>query len=135
MLSEKIFYMDTISYQLYIPYKEVFDCPYSEIIMVYLVGCYARLCKDADKSLYTPYDYLQIDMSNFYALSQHALFNEFPIVVKGDSIFPVDNEKNYQCWIDNGFYFPVMVKGCGKPKKAKDILFRHAGLEGTKFEF
>lgn len=32
-------------------------------------------------------------------------------------------------------FFPVMVKGHGKPQKAKDIPYWRAGLEGVKFEF
>ncbi len=131
---EGIYYMDTISFQLYIPYEEV-HCQYSDIIVVSVGNHHARLRKDIDISYYSPYKYFKIDMSNFFPSCEYALFNEFPLVVKGDSIFPVDNEKNYQCWIDNGFFFPVMVKGHGKPKKAKDIPYWRAGLEGVKFEF
>ena len=74
-------------------------------------------------------------MSNLYFSCQYALFNEFPLVVKGDSIIPVDNEKNYQCWIDNGFFFPIMKKSYDKPWEAKDLPYQRIGLEGIKFEF
>ena len=40
---------------------------------------------------------------------------------KPPSNFPVDNEKNYQCWIDNGFFFPIMTKGHDDPGEARDI--------------
>ena len=134
LLHEGIYYMDSISFQILIPYKKVY-CQYSDIIVVSHGNYHARLCKDIDTSCYPSYDYLKIDMSNRYSSCLYALFNDFPLVVKGDSIFPVDNEKNHQCWIDNGFFFPVMIKGHDKPWEAKDISYRSVGLEGTKFEY
>lgn len=134
LLHEGIYYMDSISLQILIPYKKVY-CQYSDIIVVSHGNYHARLCKDIDTSYYPSYDYLKIDMSNRYSSCLYALFNEFPLVVKGDSIFPVDNEKNYQCWIDNGFFFPIMTIGRDKPWEAKDIPYRSVGLEGTKFEY
>lgn len=128
-----IYYMDTVSLQILIP-AHIY-CRYSDIIVVHHRAIFSRLCKVIDTSYYPSYNYLRIDMSNMYPLCYHALFNEFPLVIKGDSIFPVDNEKNHQCWIDNGFFFPIMVKGQGKPWEAKDIVWWRAGLEGTKFEY
>ena len=128
-----IYYMDTASRQILIPahiYRR-----YSDIIVVHHRAFFSRLCKDIDESSYPAYNYLKIDMSNLYPTCYHALFNEFPLVIKGDSILPVDNGKNYQCWIDNGFFFPKMVKGHGKPWEAKDIVWWRAGLEGSKFEY
>lgn len=132
LMHEGIYYMDPDSLQLYIPYD---DCQYANIIIVNHIDYYARLCKDMDTSVYPSYDYLKIDLTNRYSLCQKALFNEFPLMIKGDSIFPVDNEKNYQCWIDNGFFFPIMIKGHDKPWEARDIPYRRVGLEGTKFEY
>ena len=134
LMHEGIYYMDSISLQIYIPYKEVY-CHYSDIIVVSHKNYFVRLCKDIDSSYYPHYDYLKIDMSNRYSLCHYALFNDFPLLVKGDSIFPIDNEKNYQCWIDNGFFFPIMIKGHDKPWEAKDIPYRSVGIEGIKFEF
>lgn len=131
---EEVYYMDSVSLQILIPYKS-FHCQYSDIIVVSHNNYFVRLCKDIDSSFFPPYDYLKIDMSNRYSLCQYALFNEFPLLVKGDSIFPLDNEKNYQCWIDNGFFFPVMIKGHDKPWEAKDIPYWSVGMEGVKFEF
>lgn len=130
---EEIFYMDSTSLQILIPYRDY--AQFSDIVIVSHKYYSARLYKDIDRSWPPKYDYLKIDMSNRYSLCHYALFNEFPLVVKGDSIFPVDNEKNYQCWIDNGFFFPIMTIGRGKPKKAKGIAYWCAGLEGTKFEY
>lgn len=131
---EEVYYMDSVSLQILIPYKSV-HCQYSDILVVSHENYFVRLCKDIDSSYYPRYDYLKIDMSNMYSLCHYALFNEFPLVIKGDSIFPVDNEKNYQCWIDNGFFFPIMTKGHDKPWKAKDIPYWMVGIEGIKFEF
>ena len=134
LLHEGIYYMDSISLQIFIPYKEVY-CRYSDIIVVSHKNYFVRLCKDIDSSYYPRYDYLKIDMSNRYSSCHYAMFNEFPLLVKGDSIFPLDNEKNYQCWIDNGFFFPIMIKGHDKPWEAKDIPYWSVGMEGVKFEF
>lgn len=134
LLHEGIYYMDSISLQILIPYKKVY-CQYSDIIVVSHGNYFVRFCKDIDSSYYPSYDYLKIDLSNRYSSCLYALFNEFPLLVKGDSIYPVDNEKNYQCWIDNGFFFPIMTKGHDKPCEAKDIPYWRAGIEGVKFEF
>lgn len=132
LLHEEIYYMDSASLQLYIPYD---DCQYANIIIVKHGYYYARLWKEIDTAIYPSYDYLKIDLSNRYSACLKVLFNDFPLLIKGDSIFPVDNEKNYQCWIDNGFFFPIMIKDYDKPWKAKDIPYYRIGLEGTKFEF
>lgn len=133
--SVEIYYMDPESCQVYIPYKESVDSRYSDIIAVYTRHQFGRLYKDRDWSYYPKYDYLKIDLSNFSRLSHYALFHEFPLIVKGDSIFPVDKLKNYQCWIDNGFFFPIMTIGRGEPWKVEGIRYQTVGLEGTKFEF
>lgn len=36
------------------------------------------------------------------------ILDSFPIIVKSNKVIPIDNEKNFQCWVDNGFYFPKM---------------------------
>lgn len=134
LFQEEIYYMDSVSLQILIPYEK-FHCRYSDIILVSYKNYFVRLCKDIDSSYYPIYDYLKIDMSNMYSSCHYALFNEFPLLMKGDSIYPIDNEKNYQCWIDNGFLFPIMTKGHDKPWDAQDIPYWRAGLEGTKFEY
>ncbi len=132
LLHEGIYYMDSVSLLLYIPYE---DCQYSNFIIVEHGSYYVRLCKEIDTFYYSSYDYIKIDMGNRYSMCHYAMFNEFPLVIRGDSIFPVDNEKNYQCWIDNGFFFPIMAKCHDKPWEAKDIPYSKIGLEGIKFEF
>ena len=134
----EIYYMDPDSYQLYIPYKESVYCRYADIIAVSVENYHARLCKNREYSwaFYPSYDYIKLDLSKIHSLSRYALFNEFPLVVKGDSIIPVDKFKNYQCWIDNGFFFPIMTIGRGEPWKVKSgINYQTVGMEGTKFEF
>ena len=136
LLHEGIFYMDSISRQIYIPYKEGY-CRYADIIIVNYNSHYVRLCKDIDTSYsgLDSKDYLKIDLSNIYSTCHTALFNNFPLVIKGDSIIPIDSEKNYQCWVDNGFFFPIMTKSSDEPWKANDITYWRVGLEGTKFEY
>lgn len=36
--------------------------------------------------------------------------NDFPLIIKGNKIFPAFETDNEQCWAENGFYFPVMKK-------------------------
>lgn len=134
LMHEGIYYMDSISLQIYIPYKEVY-CSYSDIIVVSHHNYHTRLYKEIDTSYYPIYDYLEIDLSNRYSSCLYALFNDFPLLMAGDSIYPIDNEKNYQCWIDNGFFFPIMIKKHDEPWEAKDIPYRNIGIEGVKFEF
>lgn len=50
-----------------------------------------------------------IDMSGSFSI--HDLcFKDFPMRIKGKRLVPADSLKNFQCWIDNGFYFPTMKK-------------------------
>lgn len=56
-------------------------------------------------------------------------FDNFPLLIKGNKLVPIDKEKNEQCWIENGFYFPKMKKS----KKKKDyntFAYWSKGLRG-----
>ena len=54
-----------------------------------------------------------IDISGSF--TNHGLFLEnFPLRVDGKKLIPVDSLKNFQCWIDNGFYFPQMQENTEK---------------------
>jgi hypothetical protein len=63
------------------------------------------------------------------------IFNEFPLLVKGNKLIPIDKEKQMQCWLDNGFFFPKM-KMSKKTKKYKIINGHYIGLRNlpTKME-
>ena len=48
------------------------------------------------------------------------VFNDFPLLVKNNKLIPLDKQKQKACWIDNGFYFPVMK--LSKKKKFHDCI-------------
>lgn len=56
-------------------------------------------------------------------------FEKFPLVIKGNKLLPKDKEKNEQCWIDNGFHFPVMRES-KKEKEYETIARWSLGLRG-----
>lgn len=55
--------------------------------------------------------------------------DEFPLIIKGNKLIPINKEKNEQCWVDNGFYFPIMRKS-KKEKEFKTIARWSIGLQG-----
>lgn len=55
--------------------------------------------------------------------------DNFPLFIKGNKLMPIDKEKNKQCWIDNGFYFPTM-KRSSKAKSFNTIPRWSLGLNG-----
>lgn len=65
-------------------------------------------------------DYVPI--SNLY-------FDDFPLLLKRNKLIPLDKTKNETCWIENGFYFPVMKKS-KKVKKYRAITYWSKGLRG-----
>lgn len=72
---------------------------------------------------------VSIDVSGAYA--NHGLFLEdFPLLIDGDCLCPIDAEKNFQCWIDNGFYFPVMQKKLEKRYFRYPTAEWNIGLQG-----
>jgi hypothetical protein len=56
-------------------------------------------------------------------------FNNFPLLMKGNKLIPIDKDENEKCWINNGFYFPVMTKS-KKEKEIKTIPRWTIGLQG-----
>jgi len=63
------------------------------------------------------------------------IFNDFPLLIKGNRLIPIDKEKQMQCWFDNGFFFPKM-KMSKKNKKYHVINGHYIGLRNlpTKME-
>lgn len=41
---------------------------------------------------------------------QELFFDNFPLLIRDNKIIPIDKEKNFKSWVENGFYFPVMKK-------------------------
>ncbi len=61
------------------------------------------------------------------------IFNEFPLLVKGNKLVPIDKEKQAQCWLDNGFLFPKMTIS-DKCKKYNVINANYIGLRNLSTE-
>lgn len=40
----------------------------------------------------------------------HLVFDDFPLLIKGNKLVPISKNKCFQCWIENGFVFPKMKK-------------------------
>jgi hypothetical protein len=61
------------------------------------------------------------------------VFNEFPLLIKRNRLIPIDKEKQMQCWLDNGFFFPKM-KIRKKEEKYDIINGYHIGLRNLPTE-
>ena len=59
-------------------------------------------------------------------------FKKFPLLKKGNYLIPISNTLNYQCWVDNGFYFPKM-KISKKVKEYKTVPIWSLGLRGLPY--
>lgn len=57
-----------------------------------------------------------------YIWNDGCCLDNFPLLVKGNKLIPIDKEKNEQCWIENGFYFPTMKKS--SKKKFFDVIVK-----------
>lgn len=69
-----------------------------------------------------------------YSGLQHVFLDNFPMLIKGNKLIPIDENKNFQCWVDNGFYFPTMKKS-KKEKEYKTIGYWSIGLRGLPSGF
>lgn len=64
-----------------------------------------------------------------YNIVDGCCFDNFPLLMRGNQIIPIDEEKNEQCWIENGFYFPTMKRS--RKEKSFDVIGRWSiGLRG-----
>lgn len=103
------------------------------IIAFWVLGEYYRVKCDFGyyQQPYKKYLTLQEDTNYFHGV----VFNEFPLLIKGNKLIPIDKEKQMQCWLDNGFFFPKM-KMSKKTKKYKIINGHYIGLRNlpTKME-
>jgi len=79
--------------------------------------------------------------SYYVVLKEHpdytkgVIFDDFPLLIKKNRLIPIDKEKQVQCWLDNGFFFPKM-KMSKKHKKYNIINGNYIGLRNlpTKME-
>ncbi|MFA5542108.1 MAG: hypothetical protein WC984_10575 [Bacteroidales bacterium] len=65
---------------------------------------------------------------------QHVFFDDFPLLVKGGKLIPIDKDKNFLSWVNNGFYFPIM-KRAKKEMEYKTIGIWTIGLRGLPSGF
>jgi hypothetical protein len=104
------------------------DCPIKtgDIIVVY-------------NFWYSRFLYIGEECNNFIIQEDYTnemcstFFDNFPLLIKGSKLIPIDKEKNKQCWIDNGFYFPTL-KISKKRKSYKTVFFPLIGLSGLPNE-
>src|SRR5574344_566674 len=66
---------------------------------------------------------------NFGPSYNYLYFDNFPLLLKGNKLVPIDKEKNETCWIENGFYFPIM-KRSKKVKRYRTISYWSKELRG-----
>ena len=117
-------YVDTIRNQLicsWVPSNE------SDIFVIYDGFIYRRVRKTGKSTQFFRIRIFDDKMERVY-------FDEFPLLVKGNKLIPIDKEKNEQCWVDNGFYFPKM-KRSNKEKEFNKILILYRGLRGLPSGF
>ncbi len=81
---------------------------------------------------YDSVSHFSINDHNRY--QQYTFFNNFPLLVKKNKLIPINKEKNFNCWIENGFYFPIMKKS-KISKKYKTVAYWSAGLRGLPSGF
>ncbi len=93
------------------------------ILIIYNETDYSRIVWEDGES-----KYFTIKKERYSGL-QHVFFDDFPLLVKGKRLIPIDKASNFQCWVENGFYFPTM-KQSKKDKKYNTIGAWSAGLRG-----
>ena len=59
-------------------------------------------------------------------------FKKFPLLKKRNSLIPINQSLNNQCWVNNGFFFPKM-KLSKKNRKFKTIPRWSQGLRGLPY--
>ena len=57
-------------------------------------------------------------------------FNNFPLLKAENKLVPINDDKNFHCWVDNGFFFPTMELKTKKEKRNGRILLSERGVQG-----
>lgn len=76
-----------------------------------------------------PYGNYKIRILDNDIREKRIYLDEFPLLIKGKKLIPIDKMKNKECWINNGFYFPAMKKE-KKRDKYKVIGLWYRGVIG-----
>ncbi len=92
---------------LYDDINKEFKCPVSfcdDIIVIFDGAIYKRFLAKGDHH-YGEYKIKITDdkMDRIY-------LDNFPLQIKKNKLIPIDKNKNEDCWINNGFYFPIMTR-------------------------
>lgn len=96
---------------------------YKDIFFYFRIKCVIDSC-------YNNYVGLELNPRKY---NGKLIFNEFPLLVKGNKLVPIDKEKQAQCWLDNGFLFPKMTIS-DKRKKYNVINANYIGLRNLPTE-
>ena len=94
-------------------------------------------------SLYDIRCYIPISLKNFlrnnssrYSIKiklNHAIgeihLSNFPLLIKRNKLVPIDENRQFKCWIENGFYFPTMIRKT-KNKRYNTINYCFRALYG-----
>lgn len=73
--------------------------------------------------------YAIIDVSGLYN-NEELFFDNFPLHISNDMLYPTDTVKNFQCWIDNGFFFPIMKRTHKKSEFNYPASYWNIGIKG-----
>lgn len=92
--------------------------------------CYSRINCVID-SMYN--NYVGLELNPQCLVNRMLIFNDFPLLVKGNKLVPIDKEKQAQCWLDNGFLFPKMTIS-DKRKNYNVIYANYIGLKNLSTE-
>lgn len=123
--SDRISYFDTTTNKVVYPISYVEG---KAIIVLYDDYRYIRFVKEAISymdSNRNQYRYLEITLTPPSGRNGFLCFDKFPLLQKGSMLYPIDSVANYDCWINNGFYFPIMALG----QKDQEIIYPTADWE------
>ena len=56
--------------------------------------------------------------------------DEFPLLIRGRKLIPIDNDKNFRCFVYNGFFFPKMDQ---KERELWKIGVMSRGIKGQEY--
>lgn len=112
MTTERILFMDTTSMEIIYP---DYLFPNNYIVVVKDYG-YVRTFIPRERCPQKN-ERLLLRMSRHAQTQTQCLFDNFPVRITNDSIVPMDENKNFMCWIENGFRFPIMYR-TANPKRS-----------------
>ena len=101
---------DSVHKMHYIECFYVFQKNYFYIVVLSHLEKYSRVAFYSEKTSC----YLTIGIEQnplYYDGWTGIILDHFPLLVKGNRLVPCCDLKQVQCWVDNGFFFPIMKKG------------------------